>query len=100
VQARADGQETAPKVADTAPAGTGAGWIRQRVPSQRSASVVLSPAVSVLNPAAVQARGDAQDTPTRPLLTEAPAGLGVAWRCQPLPPQAAAVVRARLLAVS
>jgi hypothetical protein len=56
--------------------------------------------VPVPNPAAVQARGDVQDTPTRPLLTEAPAGLGVAWRRQLLPPQAAAVVRARLLAVS
>jgi hypothetical protein len=92
--------ETPFKVADTAPAGTGERWIRQRVPSQRSVSVVLSPAVSVPNPAAVQARADAHDTPTSPLLTEAPAGLGVAWRCQLRPPQAAAVARARWLVVS
>ena len=70
------------------------------MPSQRSVSVVLSPAVSVPNPAAVQARADAHDSPTRPLLTEAPAGLGVAWRCQLRPPQAAAVARARWLVVS
>jgi hypothetical protein len=92
--------ETPLKLDDTAVAGTAERWIRQRVPSQRSVSVVLSPAVSVPNPAAVQARADAHDNPTRPLLTDAPAGLGVAWRCQLLPPQAAAVALARWLVVS
>jgi hypothetical protein len=61
---------------------------------------MLSPPRPVPNPAAVQARGDAHDSPIRPLLTDAPAGLGVAWRCQLLPPQAAAVARARWLVVS
>jgi hypothetical protein len=49
---------------------------------------------------AVQARGDAQDSPIRLLLAEAPAGLGVACRRQVLPPQAAAVGRLRRLVVS
>ena len=77
MQVRGTGQETPFKTADTAPAGTGEGWIRQRVPSQRSVSAVLFPVVPVLNPAAVQARADAHDKPISPLLTEAPAGLGV-----------------------
>src|SRR5579871_1845404 len=92
--------ETPVRLADNAPAGSGDGWIRQRVPSQRSVSVVLSPVVPVPDPAAMQARADAHDTPTRPLLAEAPAGLGVACWCQLLPPQAAAVARARWLVVS
>ena len=100
VQVRGAEHETPFRVADTVPAGTGDGWIRQRVPSQRSVSAVLSPVVPVPNPAAVQARADAHDNPIRPLLTDAPAGLGVAWPRQLLPPQAAAVVLARWLAVS
>ena len=100
VQAPGAEHETPFKLDDTAPAGTAERWIRQRLPSQRSVSVVPSPALFVPNPAAVQARADAHDTPTRPLLIDAPAGLGVAWRCQLLPPQAAAVVRVRWLVVS
>jgi hypothetical protein len=100
VQVRGAEHETPFKVADTVPAGTGDGWIRQRVPSQRSVSAMPLPVLPVPNPTAVQARADAHDTPIRPLLTDAPAGLGVACWCQLLPPQAAAVVLARWLVVS
>src|SRR5215468_370955 len=100
VQARGDRQETPESPAETVPAGTGDGWIRQRLPSQLSASVVDSPVVAVLYPTAKQVRADAHDTPTRPLATEAPTRAGTACRCQLLPPQPAATGRPRWLAVS
>src|SRR5215475_9555628 len=100
VQARGDGQETPESPAETVSAGTGDRWIRQRLPSQRSASVVDSPVVAVPYPTAMQVRADAHDTPTRPLATEAPTRAGTACRCQLLPPQPAATGRPRWLAVS
>src|SRR5262249_57470825 len=100
VQVRGDGQETPESPAETVPAGTGDRWIRQRLSSQRSASVVDSPVVGVLYPTAMQVRADAHDTPTRPLATEAPTRAGTACRCQLLPPQPAATGPPRWLAVS
>jgi len=100
VQARGDRQATPDSPAETTPAGTGDGWIRQRSPSQRSASAVELPVAAVLNPTAIQVRADGHDTPTRPLAAEAPARAGTVCQCQLLPRQAAATGRSRLLAVS
>jgi hypothetical protein len=61
------------------------GWIDQRVPSHRSASVLTAfPELSVPNPTAVHADGAVHATAVkRP--PAAPVGMGAACRCQRVP---------------
>ncbi len=73
MQAEADGHATVFRTTNCAPAGLGVGWMRHRVPSHRSASVL--PAFDL--PAAVHDEGDVQATLAR---TPPPCGgLGVGW---------------------
>src|SRR5262249_61005709 len=74
-----------------APAGLGTGWVRQPVPSQRSASGSSRWPLSKNWPTAVQARGDGQETPESPAET-VPAGTGDGWTRQRLPSQRSASV--------
>jgi hypothetical protein len=76
-QATADVHDTAAR--KPPPAGLGVGWMRQVMPSHRSAS---GPFADV--PVAVQAEGAVQDTPFR-TLGAAPVGLGVGWMVQFVP---------------
>jgi hypothetical protein len=71
VHAMADVHDTAAR--EPPPAGFGVCWMRQVVPSHRSAS---GPFADV--PVAVQAEAAVQDTPAR-TLDAAPVGLGVGW---------------------
>jgi len=57
---------------DAGPEGFGVAWMRHVVPFHRSARVLPVPVI----PTAVQAEGDAHDTPFR---QPPPAGFGVAW---------------------
>jgi hypothetical protein len=83
VHAAADVQDTA---ARTPPgAGLGVGWIDQRVPSHRSASVPTGfPALSVRNPTAVHEDGEVHATAVNKLPGD-PMGIGAACRCQRVP---------------
>src|SRR5262249_10708851 len=66
-QRSAEGHDTADSsLPRLAPAGLGTGWVRQPVPSQRSASGSSRWPLSKNWPTAVQARGDAQGTPLSP----------------------------------
>jgi hypothetical protein len=61
------------------------GWIDQRVPFHRSASVTTGfPELSVLAPTAVQDDGEVHATPVKKL-PGAPAGIGAFCRCQRAP---------------
>ena len=68
----------------TASTGSGVGWIAQRAPVKRSASVTAVPSGLVDTPTAVHEFRDAQLTPSR-LLVDAPSGLGVGWITQRAP---------------
>src|SRR5690242_5219467 len=96
----AAGHDTADSSAPRrAPAGTGVGWTRQRLPSQRSANGSSRWPVLKYSPTPVQARGDGQETAASPAETE-PAGTGVGWIRQRLPSQrSASVVDSPVLAV-
>jgi hypothetical protein len=83
LQVFAEAQDTLLSWPPVAPAGSTVGWIDQALPSQRSLSGCAAPA-TVYTPTAVQAFGDAQDTPARRVLVE-PAGSIVGWIDQPLP---------------
>ncbi len=76
-------------------------WIDQCLPSQRSTNDSEAPVSGVMVPTAVQAVGDAHDTPSRASsLSVSWAGLGVRWIDQRLPSQRSANVTmapARLL---
>src|SRR5215472_11202711 len=83
VQADAEVQDTA---ASRPPgAGLGVGWIDQRVPFHRSASVPTGfPELSVRNPTAVQDDDVLHATPVKKL-PGAPVGIGAVCRCQRAP---------------
>src|SRR5262249_58301921 len=75
-QRSAEGHDTADSsLPRRAPAGLGTGWVRQPVPSQRSASGSSRWPLSKNWPTAVQARRDRQETPESPAET-VPAGAG------------------------
>ena len=61
------------------------GWMAQRVPFHRSASVRPGKPGGPKVPTAVQARAAVQDTPSRALALGGGAGLGVAWIAQRMP---------------
>src|SRR6266581_3193258 len=84
VQAEGEAHDTPFRTLTCAPAGWGVRWIRQVVPFHRSASVTGTPELFTKTPTAVQAEGEAHDTPFRKL-PRAPAGLGVRWIRQVVP---------------
>jgi len=88
----ADGEVQATEARTPPPCGgLGVGWMLQRVPSHRSASV-LAPGVKFVAPTAVHADADVHATPLR---TPAPcSGLGVAWMVQRVPSHRSARVPA------
>ena len=69
----------------------GVAWMDQTVPFQCSASVPWTSPLPDAYPVAVHALAEVHDTPLR-ALTEAPAGLGVAWMDQAVPFQCSASV--------
>jgi hypothetical protein len=76
MHARADGHET-PKSVSLVPVGTGVGWIRQLLPSHRSASgSVTLESEAADEPTAVHARREEHATDDS-TLTSAPTGSGV-----------------------
>jgi len=97
VQARGEAQDTAKNALARAPAGRGVAWMAQFLPFHRSARGRAAPALVTYSPAAVQVRGDEQDTAKNPLAS-APAGRGIAWIAQFLPFHRSARGRGRKLA--
>jgi hypothetical protein len=88
MHARADGHET-PKSVSLVPFGVGVGWMRQRVPSHRSASVRVGlDSEAADDPTAVHARPEEHATDDS-TLTLAPAGSGVGLTVHVRPPMAA-----------
>src|SRR5579859_5972737 len=83
VQARAAEQETANSPAAKDPAGFGAGWVAQRAPFHRSASVTRVPVLVPESPTAVQACGEVHETAVSWL--PLPARPGVGWAAQRAP---------------
>jgi hypothetical protein len=87
-----DGQDTASKQGETPfmtsselqVAPLGVRWIDHLIPVQRSATATSLPARFAKSPTAVQARGDAHDTPFRPVYPPSiDPGFGVRWIDQP-----------------
>jgi len=75
VQASAAGQATANSLLDGDPFGLGVGWMRQRVPFHRSASVRCTPELTTNCPTAVHVEPEGHETPLRALA----AALGGSW---------------------
>ncbi len=88
MQAAIDMQETAFRLPI---AWTDAGWIDQRLPFQRSASVTSLPAMTGCSwvPTAMQADGDRHDTPVS-LRSISPVGFGLGWIVHRSPSQRSA----------
>jgi hypothetical protein len=88
MHARADGHET-PKSVSLVPLGAGAGWIRQLLPSHRSASgSVKLESEAADEPTAVHARPEEHATDDSTLIS-APTGSGVGSIVHVRPPTAA-----------
>ena len=78
MQARVAGHDTPNKPLSLAPAGLGAGTMRQDEPFHASARARPAPPGVVDSPAAVHARAAGHDTAKNPV-AGLPARLGVAW---------------------
>ena len=69
---------------DCAPAGLGVGWLLQRVPFQRSATVTGVPEVLTANPTVVHAVAEVQATDCS-RVASAPGGCGIGTTLQRVP---------------